>query len=119
MTGVRRLYRSENEKMIGGVAGGVADFAGVDPTLVRVIFVALTVFGGSGLLIYLVMWVLVPKQSKVGAWTWADARATTEEMRQRAEQARTAYEQWRHSPQRGPASAPDDATPGREHTEGR
>jgi phage shock protein PspC (stress-responsive transcriptional regulator) len=42
------------------VAGGIADYAGVDPTLVRLAFVLLTVFGGSGALIYLVALVIMP-----------------------------------------------------------
>jgi phage shock protein PspC (stress-responsive transcriptional regulator) len=46
--------------MAGGVCGGLAEYSGVDPLLWRVGFVALTVLGGSGLLIYLMLWVLMP-----------------------------------------------------------
>jgi phage shock protein C len=56
----RRLVRRTNDKMIAGVASGVADFFGIDPTLVRVGFVLLTIFGGSGAVLYLIMWVIVP-----------------------------------------------------------
>ncbi|MDQ1663072.1 MAG: phage shock protein [Blastococcus sp.] len=55
-----QLRRSGTEKMAGGVCGGLAEYSGVDPLLWRVGFVALTVLGGSGLLIYLMLWVLMP-----------------------------------------------------------
>jgi len=55
-----RLTRSTNDKMIGGVAGGVAEFTGLDPVLVRVLFAVSALFSGAGLLAYLVMLVLVP-----------------------------------------------------------
>src|SRR6185369_783645 len=61
---VVRLYRSETDRILGGVAGGLADFFDVDSTLVRIIFVLLTLFGGGGLLIYLLLWILVPTESR-------------------------------------------------------
>jgi len=55
-----KLYRSRTNRMPGGVCGGLADFTGLDATVIRVIFVILTVFGGAGLLVYLAMWIIVP-----------------------------------------------------------
>ncbi len=46
--------------MIGGVCGGLADYTRIDPVLWRVGFVALTIAGGSGILVYLFLWVLTP-----------------------------------------------------------
>jgi phage shock protein PspC (stress-responsive transcriptional regulator) len=46
--------------MIGGVCGGLAEYSGIDPLLWRVGFVALTLAGGSGILVYLLLWVLMP-----------------------------------------------------------
>ena len=46
--------------MIAGVCGGLADYLGLDPTLVRLIFVLLAILGGPGILIYIIMWILVP-----------------------------------------------------------
>jgi phage shock protein C len=51
--------------MIAGVCGGLADYFNIDATLVRVLFLLLAVFGGTGLVIYLVMWIIVPDTSKV------------------------------------------------------
>ena len=55
-----QLRRSSTDSMIGGVAGGLAEYSGVDAVLWRVGFVALTLAGGAGVLIYLLLWVLMP-----------------------------------------------------------
>jgi phage shock protein C len=60
----RKLYRSQNQRMIAGVCGGLAEYFNVDATLMRVLFLLLAVFGGSGLVIYIVMWIIVPDASK-------------------------------------------------------
>jgi len=58
----RRLYRSERERMFGGVAGGLADYFDLDPALVRVAWAVLIIAsGGLFLLIYIVMWFVVPE----------------------------------------------------------
>ncbi len=58
--GPRRLHRSDTDRMVAGVSGGLADYTGIDATLWRVGFVALTVLGGSGALLYVLLWVLMP-----------------------------------------------------------
>jgi phage shock protein PspC (stress-responsive transcriptional regulator) len=59
----KRLTRSKTDRMVAGVAGGIAHYVGVDPVLIRVIFVALALFGGGGLLLYLICWILMPEES--------------------------------------------------------
>ncbi len=59
---VKRLYRSRNERMIGGVCGGLGEFLNIDVTLVRLLFVFGAIFGGPGLLAYLVMLLVVPEE---------------------------------------------------------
>ena len=54
------LYRSHTERVIGGVCGGLARYFSIDPVLVRLGFVALGLINGLGVLIYLVMWLVVP-----------------------------------------------------------
>ncbi len=56
----KRLYRSTQERMFAGVCGGIAEYLEVDPTLVRLVFVALTFMGGPGPIIYLVLLLVVP-----------------------------------------------------------
>ena len=58
----KRLQRSRTEKMIGGVCGGLADYFSVDPTVVRVLWVLLTLLGGAGILLYVILWVIMPLQ---------------------------------------------------------
>jgi phage shock protein PspC (stress-responsive transcriptional regulator) len=62
MDATRKLYRSRTDRKLGGVCGGLAQYLGVDATAIRVIFVVLAVLGGSGLIIYLAMWLLVPTE---------------------------------------------------------
>ncbi len=59
MTG-KRLYKSRTERMIDGVCGGLAEFFGVDVTLVRITWVLLTLLGGSGIILYLVAMFIIP-----------------------------------------------------------
>lgn len=56
-----QLTRSETNKRIAGVCGGIAEYFDVDPVLVRVAFVLAALFGGPGLLIYVVLWIVLPK----------------------------------------------------------
>jgi phage shock protein PspC (stress-responsive transcriptional regulator) len=56
----RQALRSGTDRMAGGVCGGLAAYSGVDAVLWRVGFVALTLVGGSGVLLYLLLWVLLP-----------------------------------------------------------
>lgn len=65
MTDSQRLYRSESDRMLGGVCGGFAEVYDVDPTLVRLAIVAFTLAGGSGILLYLIAWLVIPSESEV------------------------------------------------------
>ncbi|MDP4277731.1 MAG: PspC domain-containing protein [Bacteroidota bacterium] len=55
----KKLYRSR-DKMLGGVCAGLADYLGIDCSLVRVIFAALILAGTFGFWLYLIMWIIVP-----------------------------------------------------------
>ncbi|MCX6778135.1 MAG: PspC domain-containing protein [Candidatus Micrarchaeota archaeon] len=57
----KKLYRSRNEKVLGGVCGGVAEYYNSDPTLVRLAIILLTLLSmGAGILFYLIAWIIVP-----------------------------------------------------------
>jgi phage shock protein PspC (stress-responsive transcriptional regulator) len=60
----RLLRRRATNRVIGGVAAGIADYMNIDPVLVRAIFVGLVVFGGAGLVLYLVGWLLIPVEGR-------------------------------------------------------
>lgn len=59
--GPKRLYRSGKDKVLGGVCGGIAEYFGVDPVLIRLIWVALILAGGSGVLLYIIAWIVIPR----------------------------------------------------------
>ncbi len=58
--GGRRLYRRSDDRVIAGVASGLGDYFGIDPAIIRLAFVGLAIFGGSGFLLYLLGWVFLP-----------------------------------------------------------
>ena len=59
---VKKLYRS-NDRMLGGVCAGLAEYADMDPTVVHLIYAALTVFTAfSGVLLYPILWIIMPEK---------------------------------------------------------
>jgi len=58
-----KLYRSQTDKMVAGVCGGLAEHFKIDPSLVRLAFVLLFFFGGHGLLLYLILWIIMPTEA--------------------------------------------------------
>jgi phage shock protein PspC (stress-responsive transcriptional regulator) len=60
---MKKLYRLPKDKKIAGVCAGLGDYFDVDPVLFRLLFVISIFFGGVGLLVYVVMWILVPEQT--------------------------------------------------------
>ena len=58
---MKRLYRSSIDCKVAGVCGGLGEYFGIDPVIVRVIFVIL-LFAGIGFITYIVMWFIVPKK---------------------------------------------------------
>ena len=57
----KKWYRSRKDKMIGGVAGGIAEYFDIDSTIVRILFVV-GLFMGAGILAYIVLWIVVPEE---------------------------------------------------------
>lgn len=60
MTPVKRLYRSRTDRKIAGVCGGLAQYFDVDPVIFRLAWVLLFFLGGTGLIIYLIAWIIIP-----------------------------------------------------------
>lgn len=61
----RRMYRSRTEKMLGGVCGGLAELFDIDPTLIRLVFVLGTLWGGLGLVVYVILWWIAPYKDEL------------------------------------------------------
>jgi len=58
----KKLYRSTSDKMLGGVAGGLAEYFDIDSTLVRVLFIVVVFLGGGGIIAYIILWIVVPQK---------------------------------------------------------
>ena len=65
----RKLYRSRNDSRIAGVCGGLGEYLDIDPTLVRLVFVLLALTGGHGVLLYIILWLIVPYPAQTFAPT--------------------------------------------------
>ena len=64
-----RLYRSSKDRMIAGVAAGLAEYFDIDPVITRVAFVVLTLSGGFGILTYIILWIVLPYDYEIGIKT--------------------------------------------------
>lgn len=60
--GEKRLCRSESNKMVMGVCGGIGEYLGIDPTLIRLGWIFFSLLGGSGLLAYILATLVMPEQ---------------------------------------------------------
>jgi phage shock protein C len=67
MDPTRKLYRSRTNRKLAGICGGLGRYFNVDATLLRVLFVLLALLGGSGLVLYLVLWIIIPSEPQVAA----------------------------------------------------
>jgi phage shock protein C len=61
----KRLYRSRSERWLAGVCGGIGDYFDIDATVIRALFVLFALVFGSGLLFYLILWILIPLEPDV------------------------------------------------------
>lgn len=57
----KRFYRDSDDKMLGGVCSGISKYFDIDPTIVRIIWICLVMFFGTGILVYLILWLIVPE----------------------------------------------------------
>jgi phage shock protein PspC (stress-responsive transcriptional regulator) len=58
---IRRLYRSGNDRILGGVCGGIGDYLGVDPVIIRILWVLFALVYGVGILGYIIAWIIIPR----------------------------------------------------------
>src|SRR5689334_17891179 len=79
-----KLYRSSTDHMIAGVCGGLGAYFALDPVLIRLFFVLLTIGGGSGVLIYLLLWILIPEGEPGEVGSETTIRTGAEEIAARA-----------------------------------
>ncbi len=61
----KRLFRSETDRRLGGVCGGLAEYLDFDVSIIRIAFCVAGLFGGFGIVLYLIMWLVVPNKSQL------------------------------------------------------
>ena len=59
---VKKLYRSKKNRVIAGVCGGIAEYFNIDPTLVRLLWIFFVIIWGSGILAYIIAWIIIPEK---------------------------------------------------------
>ncbi len=57
-----KLYRSRDKRMVAGICGGIGEYFNVDPTIIRLILVALCFMGFAGIIAYIIAWVIIPEE---------------------------------------------------------
>lgn len=82
----KALYRSQTDRVVGGVCGGLGRYFNIDPVLVRLGFVALGLINGLGVLVYLIMWLVVPDEESRDLAGEEIIQANANEIGQRAKQ---------------------------------
>lgn len=93
---IKKLYRSETERILGGVCGGLGDFFNLDPSLIRLVFVVLAIAGGSGLPLYLVLWVILPNKSKINLPPEKVISENAEEIKEKTKNFEHEVRDWSH-----------------------
>ncbi|MBW2975814.1 PspC domain-containing protein [Candidatus Woesearchaeota archaeon] len=58
----KRLFRSKKNRVIAGVCGGIGEYLGIDPTVIRLLWILFTLLGGAGILAYIIAWIIVPEE---------------------------------------------------------
>ena len=61
---VRKLYRSKKNRVIAGVCGGIGEYFNIDPTIIRLLWILFIFMGGSGILAYIIAWIIIPRNPK-------------------------------------------------------
>lgn len=81
-----KLTRSKKDSVIAGVCAGLGEFFQVDPTIVRLIFILIAVFGGGGILLYLILWLIVPSESSASEITKDNIEKNANEIKDKAKE---------------------------------
>jgi phage shock protein C len=75
---MKKLYRSRSDVMLAGVCGGLAEYFGIDPTAIRLVFVLLLFAGFGGFWLYIILWVIMPLKPSQGVDDSLEVRRITE-----------------------------------------
>jgi len=81
----KKLYRSQTNRVLAGVAGGLGEYFEIDPILIRLILVLATIFGGSGILIYIILWIIIPNENDINKDSKDTMKKNAEEFKTKAQ----------------------------------
>ncbi len=65
----KKLYKSQTDKMLAGVCGGIAEYLNVDSTVIRLLWLLVILLGGSGIILYILAWAIIPSNQKESVQT--------------------------------------------------
>jgi phage shock protein C len=91
-----RLYRSEEERILGGVCGGIAEIYDLDPSIVRLVTLVIILSSGAPLILYLAAWLIIPPKSEV-----VDELEETESEREKEQEKEQESESEQEEPEEG------------------
>ncbi|KRQ86231.1 Phage shock protein C [Caloramator mitchellensis] len=60
----KKLFRSKTDRMVAGVCAGIAKYFDIDPTIIRLMWVFIVMFGGAGILAYIICWIVIPEEKE-------------------------------------------------------
>ena len=107
----KRLQRSRRDRVLAGACGGLGDYVNVDPVIVRVIFVLLALADGFGVILYIVLWIVVPQQGRAGAPTGDVVRENIEgigeDLRRMGDEVKEALRRTEGPPREPPSPSVD------------
>ena len=87
----RKLYRSRSERMIFGLCGGLGEYFNVDPTLIRILFVMLSMPGGFGLLAYIIISFITPLEPGTGTTPKDEVKEPAHKVKREAKEATAGF----------------------------
>lgn len=80
----KKLYRSKINSVLAGVCGGLGEYFDIDPVLIRALFVLVTLAGGSGLVLYLILWIIIPSEENKDADFEKNIKHNVEDIKSKA-----------------------------------
>jgi phage shock protein C len=80
----KKLYRSQSDRMIAGVCGGLGEYLSTDPVWIRLFFVLLLFATGFGFWVYIIMWIIIPPEGRPATTSGDTVQANVQEMADRA-----------------------------------
>lgn len=75
----KQLYKSKSNKIIAGVAGGIAEYLEIDPIIIRLLFIVLAFINGSGILLYILLMIIMPEKASESGKTSEEASYSSKE----------------------------------------